>query len=99
MDFKQQLQNDFNVMLDNNYFGVSCLNTRTNLSFDVIFNDIYTSISDEGLPITENIPIINTKETNDIKQNDVLTIDNKNYIVFEVQNDGISGLDIRLKYA
>ena len=38
MDFKQQLQNDFNVMLDGNYFGVSCLNTRTNLSFDVIFS-------------------------------------------------------------
>lgn len=99
MNFKQQLQNDFNVMLDSNYFGVSCLNTRTNLSFDVIFNDIYTSINDEGLPITENIPMISTKKTNDIKQNDVLTIDNKNYIVFEVQQDGISGLDIRLKYA
>ena len=83
MNFKQQLQDDFDVMLDNNYFGVSCLNTRTNLSFDVIFNDIYTSISDEGLPITENIPIINTKETNDIKQNDVLTIDNKDYIVLK----------------
>ena len=99
MNFKQQLRDDFDAMLDKNDFGVSCLNTRTNLSFDVIFNDIYTSISDEGLPITENIPMINTKETNDIKQNDILTIDNKNYIVFEVQRDGISGLDIRLKYA
>tara|TARA_R110000868_G_C10755578_1_gene753550 strand:- start:503 stop:802 length:300 start_codon:yes stop_codon:yes gene_type:complete len=99
MDFKQQLQNDFNVMLDNKYFGVSCLNTRTNLSFDTIFTDAYTSISDEGLLITENIPMISTKESNDIKQNDVLTIDNKNYIVFEVQRDGISGIDVRLKYA
>lgn len=99
MDFKQQLQNDFDYMLDSNYFGVRCLNTRTNLNFDAIFNDIYTSINDEGLPITENIPMISTKETNDIRQNDVLTIDNKNYIVFEVQRDGISGLDVRLKYA
>lgn len=105
--FKDTLNSDHLNMLSSDEFGVSCLNTRTGESFDIIKTDAFILVTEEGLPIIEDKPMFNTSNVmvdsggvtipTDIKQEDVLTIENKNFKVRDVRKDGIGGLDIYLK--
>ena len=97
LSFNAMMAKDHSNMLNANEFGTPCTNTRTNLSFTIIKTDAFVSISDDGIPITEDNPMFNTLEINDIKQNDILTIDAKSYRVRDVRRDGIGGIDIYLK--
>ena len=51
------------------------------------------------MPITKDTPIINLQLKIDIKQHDMLRIDGIDFLVFEIQKDGIDGQDVYLKYA
>ena len=105
--FDDALDSDHLNMLNSSEFGSSCLNTRTGKNFDIIKTDAFVLITEEGLPIIEDKPMFNTSMkmidslgaviATDIKQDDVLTIDSKNFIVREVRKDGIGGIDIYLK--
>ena len=105
--FKDTLDSDHLNMLNSNEFGDSCLNTRTGESFDIIKTDAFVLVTEEGLPIIEDKPMFNTSMkmvdgngdtiTTDIKQEDMITIDGKNFKVRDVRKDGIGGLDIYLK--
>ncbi len=97
LSFDEMLAKDHANMLNANEFGTPCVNTRTGDTFNIIKTDAFVSISDDGIPITEEKPMFNTLETNDIKQNDILTIGVKNYRVRDVRKDGIGGIDIYLK--
>jgi len=105
--FNDILKSDHLNMLDSNEFGVPCLNTRTNETFNIIKTDAFVLVSDEGFPIIEDKPMFNTSMqmvdsngvtiSTDIKQNDALTIEAKSFKVREVRKDGIGGFDIYLK--
>ncbi len=105
--FNDTLDSDHLNMLSSNEFGTICLNTRTTETFDIVKTDAFIRVSDDGFPITEDAPMFNTslKMVNDagaiiatdIKQDDVLTIESKNFIVRGVRKDGIGGIDIYLK--
>ena len=97
LSFDEMMKADHANMLSANEFGTPCTNTRTTLTFNIIKTDAFVSISDDGIPITEEKPMFNTLETNDIKQNDTLTIGLKTYRVRDVRKDGIGGIDIYLK--
>lgn len=97
MGFKDTLVTDHQNMLNSNEFGVSCLNTRTSLTFDIIKTDAFIMIDEQGLAITEDQPMFNTIDSNDIKQKDTLTIEGKSFKVRDVRKNGIGGLDIYLK--
>lgn len=97
MAFKDTLVADHENMLNSNEFGVSCLNTRTSLAFDIIKTDAFIMVDEQGIPITEDKPMFNTIDSNDIKQKDILTIDGNSFKVRDVRKDGIGGLDIYLK--
>ncbi|MHA1193234.1 MAG: hypothetical protein ACTSP9_13210 [Promethearchaeota archaeon] len=94
-------------MISSNEFGVLCLNTRTTETFNIIKTDAFILITEEGLPIIEDKPMFNTSMkmidsngdiiTTDIKQDDILTIETKNFKVRDVRKDGIGGSDIYLK--
>ena len=107
MNFDDTLENDHLNMLTTNEFGVSCLNTRNSQEFSIIKTEAFIQIDGEGLPITTEKPMFNTslkfKDANDnlididIKQDDILAIESKNYLVFDIRKDGIGGIDIYLK--
>ena len=97
LSFDEMLAKDHANMLNASEFGTPCVNTRTGYTFNIIKTDAFVSVSDDGIPITEEKPMFNTLETNDIKQNDILTIGVKNYRVRDVRKDGIGGIDIYLK--
>ena len=101
--FDDLLERDFDTMTSSKEFGVRCLNLRTNKSFSIIITDVFIDISDEGMPITKDNPIINLPIKNQIKQEDKLRITRKgndfNFIVYQVQKDGIDGQDVYLKNA
>jgi len=97
LSFDEMMKADHANMLSSSEFGTPCTNTRTGLTFNIIKTDAFVSISDDGIPITEEKPMFNTLDTNDIKQNDILSIDAKNYRVRDVRKDGIGGIDIYLK--
>lgn len=107
LSFKDTVEFDHLNMLSSDEFGDACLNTRTGLTFNIIKTDAFVMVTSEGIPITEDKPMFNTSlkmmDTNgslivtDIKQNDVLTINAKNYTVRETRKDGIGGIDIYLK--
>ena len=94
-------------MLSSNEFGILCLNTRTTETFNIIKTDAFILVTEEGLPISEDKPMFNTSMKmidgdgvlidTDIKQDDVLTIESKNFIVRIAKPDGIGGFDIYLK--
>jgi len=101
------LESDHLNMISSNEFGVLCLNTRTTETFNIIKTDAFILITEEGLPIIEDKPMFNTSMkmidsngdiiTTDIKQDDILTIETKNFKVRDVRKDGIGGFDIYLK--
>ncbi len=95
--FNDTLDSDHLNMLSSNEFGTACLNTRTALTFDIIKTDAFIRVTEEGLPIIEDKPMFNTIMSNDIKQEDVLTIEGKSFKVRDVRKDGIGGIDIYLK--
>lgn len=95
--FNEMMKIDHANMLSSNDFGTPCLNNRTSVIFNIIKTDAFVSISDDGIPITEEKPMFNTLESSDIKQNDILTIDATNYKVRDIRRDGIGGIDIYLK--
>lgn len=97
--FQEQLELDHDSMVNIDEFATLVVNARTNESFAAIKNNTFISISDEGVPLTKDTPILNLPLKIDIKQNDTLLLEGKNYIVFEVQQDGINGQDVYLKYA
>ena len=97
LSFDEMMKADHANMLNASEFGTPCVNTRTGDTFNIIKTDAFVSVSDDGIPITEEKPMFNTLETNDIKQNDILTIGVKNYRVRDVRKDGIGGIDIYLK--
>ncbi len=99
LSFDDLLDADFDNMMSIDEFAISCLNNRTSESFGVIKTDVFIGVDDEGMPITKDTPIINLPLKYDIKQDDILTIDSINFNVYEVQNDGIDGQDVYLKYA
>lgn len=105
--FDDTLQSDHLNMLNSNEFGVICLNTRTDETFDIIKTDAFILVDEQGLPIIEDQPMFNTSMqmvdsngvtiSTDIKQNDVLVIESKSFKVRESRKDGIGGFDIYLK--
>lgn len=105
--FKNSLVADHLGMLSSDEFGDTCLNNRTGETFEIIKTDTFVDIQENGIPIIEEKPMFNTCNvmtnslgniiTTDIKQFDTLIIDSINYIVREVKQDGIGGLDIYLK--
>ena len=95
--FNDTLNQDHQNMLSSSEFGISCLNARTSLKFDVIKTDAFILVDEQGLPIIEDKPMFNTIASNDIKQDDRLTIDGIDYIVRDIRKDGIGGIDIYLK--
>lgn len=105
--FKDNLELDHLNMLSSDEFGDACLNTRTDLTFNIIKTDSFILVTEEGLAIIEDKPMFNTsmqmEDENgvliptDIKQDDVLTIDSSDFIVREVRKDGIGGFDVYLK--
>jgi len=104
--FDDTLESDHLNMISSDEFGVSCLNTRTGETFDIIKTDTFIEVTESGLPIIEDKPMFNTSNKmlkdgvlidTDIKQDDVLTIEAKSYIVRENKKDGIGGFDIYLK--
>jgi len=105
--FNDILESDHLSMISSNEFGVLCLNTRTTETFNIIKTDAFILITEEGLPIIEDKPMFNTSMkmidsngdiiTTDIKQDDILTIETKNFKVRDVRKDGIGGFDIYLK--
>tara|TARA_R110001606_G_scaffold2504_3_gene10949 strand:+ start:2257 stop:2583 length:327 start_codon:yes stop_codon:yes gene_type:complete len=106
LGFIDSLENDHQSMLNKEEFGSLCLNTRNAQEFTIIKTEAYIQIDGEGLPITSDKPMFNTSKKTivnklfvdlDIKQNDILTIDNINFRVFDIRNDGIGGIDIYLK--
>lgn len=99
LNFEDQLDKDFGNMMSVNEFAVTCTNSRTSDSFGVIKTDVFIGVDDEGIPLTKDTPIINLPLKFDIKQNDQLIIDSVNFIVYEVQPDGINGQDVYLKDA
>lgn len=107
MTFKDTLENDHLNMITSNEFGEVCINNRNNQVFNVIKTNAYVEISGEGIPISSDKPMFNTSEkfinnigvleALDIKQDDTVTIDSKEFYVFDIRPDGIGGLDIYLK--
>ena len=107
MNFKDTLETDHLNMLSTDEFAYSCLNNRTGESFSIIKTDAFLSVDDGGLAIVEDKPMFNTSKKmidsnddlvdTDIKQYDTLTIDSVDYIVRDVRQDGIGGLDVYLK--
>lgn len=105
--FDDTIESDHLNMLTSKEFGVSCLNTRTGETFDIIKTDAFISVTEQGLPISEDKPMFNTSKKmidqtgnvidTDILQDDVLTILGANFRVNDVRNDGIGGFDIYLK--
>ena len=105
--FDDSIESDHLNMLTSKEFGVSCLNTRTGETFDIIKTDAFISVTEEGLPISEDKPMFNTSKkmknsvgvviNTDILQDDILTIQGANFRVQDVRNDGIGGFDIYLK--
>lgn len=105
--FKDILESDHLNMLSSDEFGTTCFNARTSETFDIVKTDAFVMPDEGGLLIIEDKPMFNTSMkmidsngvtiTTDIKQNDVLTIDAKNFKVREVRKDGIGGFDIYLK--
>ena len=105
--FNDILKSDHLNMLGSNEFGTTCFNVRTNETFNIIKTDAFVLVSDEGFPIIEDKPMFNTSMqmvdgdgvtiSTDIKQEDILTIEAKNFKVRDVRKDGIGGLDIYLK--
>lgn len=100
------LKNDHLTMLNSKEFGSVCVNSTQNQTLNIIKTDAFVEITSEGLPIIETTPMFNTslKHLKDgilintvIKQNDILVIDGISYLVREVRNDGIGGIDIYLK--
>ena len=97
LSFNDTLNKDHINILTSSEFGISCLNARTALNFDVIKTDAFIMVDEQGLPVIEDKPMFNTINSNDIKQDDRLIIDSNEYVVREVKKDGIGGLDIYLK--
>lgn len=107
LGFDDSIENDHLNMLTSKEFGISCLNTRTSETFDIIKTDAFISVTEEGLPISEDKPMFNTSKkminsvgviiNTDILQDDILTIQGANFKVQDVRNDGIGGIDIYLK--
>ena len=97
LSFDEMIANDHEMMMNVNEFGISCTNTRTSRTFSVIKTDAFVSVNDDGIAITEDAPMFNTLFMNDVKQNDVLVIDGKEYRVRDIKRDGIGGKDIYLK--
>jgi len=97
--FKSQMEKDFDNMMSVDEFAVDCYNARTAKTFGVIKTDVFISVDNEGMPLVSNTPIINLPLKYDIKQKDILTIESINFNVYEVQQDGIGGQDVYLKYA
>ena len=105
--FKDNLELDHLNMLSSDEFGDTCLNARTDLTFNIIKTDSFILVTEEGLPILEDKPMFNTsmkmEDENgvliptDIKQDDVLTIDSIDFTVRDVRKDGIGGFDVYLK--
>lgn len=105
--FKDTLELDHLNMLSSDEFGVICLNTRTSETFEIIKTDAFIRVTEEGLAIIEDAPMFNTSMkmrdqngaiiSTDIQQNDILTIEAKNFKVRDVRKDGIGGIDIYLK--
>ena len=95
--FNDTLISDHESMLNSSEFGIACKNTRTGKTFDIIKTDAFILVTEEGLPIIEDKPMFNTIMSNEIKQEDVLTIDGKTFKVRDVRKDGIGGIDIYLK--
>ena len=107
LGFDDTLEADHLGMLTNKEFGVVCLNTSNSQTFDIIKTDAFILVDEGGLPLVEDKPMFNTslKHKNNlgvlidttIVQDNVLKIDSKNYLVRDVRNDGIGGIDIYLK--
>jgi len=107
LSFDDALEMDHLGMLNSKEFGAVCLNTSNSQTFDIIKTDAFIFVNDGGLPIVEDKPMFNTslKHKNSlgilidtiIEQNDILTIEGKNYLVRDARNDGIGGIDIYLK--
>lgn len=106
LSFDEMIKQDHLNMLTYSEFGEVCLNNRNSQSFNVHKTDAYIEVTAEGLPIVEDKPMFNTSKNFisngiltplDIQKYDILTIDSHNYIVREVRNDGIGGIDIYLK--
>ena len=107
VSFKDTLESDHLNMLSSDEFGDACLNTRTFETFNIIKTDAFIRVTEEGLAIIEDQPMFNTSMkmidsdgvtiSTDIKQEDVLTIDSKDFKVREVRKDGIGGYDVYLK--
>ena len=105
--FKDNLELDHLNMLSSYEFGDACFNARTDLTFNIIKTDAFILVTEEGLPIIEDKPMFNTSMlmedengvlvSTDIKQEDILTIESKDFKVRDVRKDGIGGLDIYLK--
>lgn len=99
LTFKTSISNDMLNMFNVNEFAVNCLNTRTGLTFGVIFEEVSVDVNNDGMPIILDNPVIYTQSINDIEQNDLLTIDGINYYVSKKPKDGINGTEVYLKYA
>jgi len=107
LSFDDVLEVDHLGMLTNKEFGVACLNTSNSQTFDIIKTDAFILVDEGGLPIIEDKPMFNTSLKHkdslgnlldtEIEQDDILTIEGKNYLVRDVRNDGIGGIDIYLK--
>lgn len=107
LGFDDVLENDHLGMLTNKEFGVSCTNATKAQTFNIIKTDAFILVDAEGLPIIEDKPVFNTSKNFlngagvltpiDIEQHDILTIDSKEYIVSDVRQDGIGGVDVYLK--
>lgn len=107
LSFDDTLETDHLGMLNSKEFGVVCLNTANSQTFDIIKTDAFILVDDGGLPVVEDKPMFNTSLKHKdaqgniidtiIEQDNVLTIKGKNYLVREVRNDGIGGIDIYLK--
>ena len=107
LSFDDTLGTDHLNMLNSKEFGDVCLNTNNSQTFDIIKTDAFVLVDEGGLPIVEDKPMFNTSlkhkdllgdiiDTVIVRFN-VLTINSKNYIVRDVRNDGIGGIDIYLK--
>lgn len=99
LNFKDQLDKDFDNMMSVDEFAINCVVTRTAEEFGVIKTDVFIGVDDDGTPMTKDTPIINLPLKYDIVQDDILTIDSVTFNVYEVQQDGIGGQDVYLKYA
>ena len=106
LSFDDVIENDHLNIITSKEFGSVCVNNTTGQTFDIVKTDAFILVDAEGLPIVEDKPMFNTSKNfllNDVltplslTQFDDLTIDSRDFIVRDIRQDGIGGLDVYLK--